>query len=92
MRGSELVGNSSQYCPYDILRGSVTNLDGIALCVYRGKIYLVSIFGFYFSVRTVVHAVKFQTLHTVAQICAKCSVICILTYAIFLRLPITFNL
>jgi len=57
----------------------------------QGKMYLVSIFGFYFSVRTVVHAVKFQVLHTVAQISAKCSVFFVSCYAIFLWLPIKFK-
>ena len=57
------------------LWGYVTNLDGIALCVYRGRCtYLVSVFAIYFSVRTVVYAVKFQALHSVAQISANCCV------------------
>jgi len=54
--------------------------------------YLVSGFCFYFSVPTVVHVVKFQMLHTVVQIAAKCSVAFVSTYAVFLWLPITFKL
>jgi hypothetical protein len=43
-------------------------------------------------VRTEVHAVKFQTLHAVALISAKCSVCFVATYAIFLWLTITLKM
>lgn len=57
----------------------------------QGKMYLVSVFCFYFSVRTVVVTVEFRVLHTVAQISAKCSVFFVGSYAIFLWLPIKLN-
>jgi len=53
-------------------------------------LYLVSVFGVYFSVRTVLHAVKFQFLHTVAQISAKCSVF-LLQHMLYFYLLITFK-